>query len=405
MYWANFLHIYQPPTQKEEIVRKVADESYRKLVKILHDNRRGKITLNINACLTEQFDKYNMHDIIDGLKFLAERGQIEFTGSAKYHPILPLIPEGEIDRQIELNNQTNSYYFGNTYNPKGFFPPEMCYNDKVGRIVKNMGYKWIIMDEIGFNGRLNNVRKDAIYESDDIITFFKERATSAGITYGKCRNLSEFREFTRNIINEGEYLLSGTDGEVYGHHREGQERLLIEASKDKDIEMVTISELGEVYNRREEAFPLASSWSTWEDEMVEGIPFPQWRYPGNEIHEVQWQLAYLALDLVRDTSEKNGRYEESRDLLDRGLHSCQWWWASCRPWWDVGMIEYGCELLLKSVLTLDTDVSKEAKDKAGYLTEIIKKTAREWHEGGKAQRFKTEYQTTHRDVSSMLTFG
>jgi len=35
MHWANFIHIYQPPTQTEEITRRVTDECYRKLVDIL----------------------------------------------------------------------------------------------------------------------------------------------------------------------------------------------------------------------------------------------------------------------------------------------------------------------------------------------------------------------------------
>lgn len=35
MHWANFLHIYQPPTQTEEIVRKVTDECYRTLVRVI----------------------------------------------------------------------------------------------------------------------------------------------------------------------------------------------------------------------------------------------------------------------------------------------------------------------------------------------------------------------------------
>ncbi len=51
MYWANFLHIYQPPTQTEEIVNKVAREAYRPMVEILRAHPEGRITLNINACL------------------------------------------------------------------------------------------------------------------------------------------------------------------------------------------------------------------------------------------------------------------------------------------------------------------------------------------------------------------
>ena len=44
MYWANFLHIYQPPTQTEHIVRKVTSECYRTLVKVLDESPRAKIS-------------------------------------------------------------------------------------------------------------------------------------------------------------------------------------------------------------------------------------------------------------------------------------------------------------------------------------------------------------------------
>lgn len=70
MYWANFLHIYQPPTQTEEGVRKAAGECYRKLVEILSRHQCARITLNINASLTEQLDRYGLHDLIDGLRRL-----------------------------------------------------------------------------------------------------------------------------------------------------------------------------------------------------------------------------------------------------------------------------------------------------------------------------------------------
>lgn len=124
MYWANFLHIYQPPTQTEAIVRKVTEECYRTLVRVLNEAPHAKITLNINAVLTEQLERYGFKDVIEGLKRLAERGQIEFTGSAMYHPILPLIPGEEVERQIKLNTEVNRRYFGDAYQPLGFFPPK-----------------------------------------------------------------------------------------------------------------------------------------------------------------------------------------------------------------------------------------------------------------------------------------
>ena len=38
-------------------------------------------------------DDYGYGDIIEGITMLASRNQIDFTGSAKFHPLLPLIPK------------------------------------------------------------------------------------------------------------------------------------------------------------------------------------------------------------------------------------------------------------------------------------------------------------------------
>ena len=49
MYWANLFHIYQPPGQKKEITRKVANESYSPIIEILKNRPEAKINLNFNA--------------------------------------------------------------------------------------------------------------------------------------------------------------------------------------------------------------------------------------------------------------------------------------------------------------------------------------------------------------------
>ncbi|MBI4187425.1 MAG: hypothetical protein HY530_07995 [Chloroflexi bacterium] len=408
MYWANFLHIYQPPTQTEAIVRKVTEECYRVLVRVLEAAPRARITLNINAVLTEQLVRYGFSDVIDGLKRLAEMGQIEFTGSAMYHPILPLIPEEEAVRQIKLNTEVNRRYFGEVYRPQGFFPPEMCYSTGVAKIAAETGFRWIIMDEIAFGGRLGQSRDDTIYRLDeypDLAVFFKERPFSAGITYGNYPSAGPFLEALKGKLAADTYLLTGTDGEVYGHHRPGQERLLQEVFEARGPQTCTVSELLRLFKRREKASPLPSSWSTWEDEMAQGIPYPQWDYPGHELHRLQWQLTRLAIGLVKDVPQGTAGYAGARRLLDEGLHSCQYWWASCRPWWDTGMIEWGARKLFDAVSSVREAVPPDQLQQASALFDSIVAMARRWQETGEANRRKEEYLTQHREVSSELTFG
>ena len=72
MFWANFLHIYQPPTQKEIWVKRIADESYRKIINGLLEIPRAKITLNINGILCELLERFGAKDVLHGIKKLLQ---------------------------------------------------------------------------------------------------------------------------------------------------------------------------------------------------------------------------------------------------------------------------------------------------------------------------------------------
>src|SRR3989344_2551506 len=89
MYWANFLHFYQPPTQKPFWIHRVAAEAYRPILSGLKKQGRTKITLNINGILLEHLDNCGEDDVISLIRDLLKSGQIELTGSAKYHPLPP----------------------------------------------------------------------------------------------------------------------------------------------------------------------------------------------------------------------------------------------------------------------------------------------------------------------------
>jgi hypothetical protein len=408
MYWSNFLHIYQPPTQTDAIVRKVTEESYRTLVRVLREAPAGKITLNISGTLTEQLARYGLDDVIRGLRELAERGRIEFTGSAMYHPILPLIPKEEVIRQIKLNTDINQRYFGEVYEPTGFFPPEMCYNYEVAQTVSELGFRWMIVDEISLSGKIGAARCDRIYNVEglqDFLVFFKERPFSAGITYGTYPSAEPFLAALKGRLEEHSYLLTGTDGEVYGHHRPGQENLLSEIFAKGTPRTCTISELSKYFVQVDTVLPLPSSWSTWEDEMAQGIPYPQWKYPGHQLHKLQWQLTDFVLHTVKEAPPGAPRFSEARTLLDQGLHSCQYWWASCRPWWSVEMIRWGAQKLYQAVEVLGDAIDKKRKDEAGKLFQAVVNLARDWQESGEAQRLKRGYKKEHPEVSTELTFG
>jgi len=342
------------------------------------------------------------------LKNLAEKGQIEFTGSAMYHPILPLIPQEEVVRQIQLNTGVNRKYFGDVYHPQGFFPPEMCYSQEVAKTVAGMGFRWIIVDEIAFYGKIGQARNNVIYTHKEIpglVVFFKERPFSSGITYGSYPDAKPFLHSLGERVPSHSYLITGTDGEIYGHHRPGQENLLREVYQTGSLQTCTLSELLYLFEGSEISDPLPSSWSTWEDEMTNGIPYPQWQYPDHELHRLQWQLTCLAIETIKSLTHENQAYQEARGLLDQALHSDHFWWASCRPWWDTGMIERGAKTLFDAVQRVKEAVPQGKTRQISDLFNQIAEVAHKWQDSGEAQRRRQTYLKEHQEVLSELTFG
>lgn len=406
MLWANFLHFYQPPTQKEFWVKKIANESYRVIVRGLLANPKARLTLNINAGLTELFDRYDCHDVIDGLRELAERGQIEFTGSAKYHPFLPLIPEDEIRRQIELNTETNRKYFGNAYNPKGFFPPEMGYSRKVADVVRSMGFSWLIVDELAYNGKMNQLQPDTLYTldgTDDFTIYFRERDASFRILSAEV-GISVFSagmllKLLGDRVHRDEYLLTAMDGETFGHHRPGLDTLLFELYTVPELKSVTLSEIPQHITKRQPCEPLSSSWALMRKDLEQQTPFSRWNDETNPIHQMQWQLTNLAIESTRKLSQSDTAYPAVRHMLDQAIHSDQYWWASASPWWSIEMMEAGAKDLSDVILHNPTTTPEE-RALATKLYHDIVFTAFEWQ---RTDKISARIKASDEDVTQRIT--
>lgn len=375
----------------------VTSESYARLVAILEQFPTAKITLNINACLTEQLLQYGYGDLVRRLGRLAERGQIEFTESAKYHSILPLIPEREARRQIEENFESNRCTFGEVYSPKGFFSPEMCYSRRVAELVWNLGYQWIILDQIAYDGSLEEVPADTLFTIkgiDGFKVFFRDRRMSDNLTFGRIQKSNELLTEIQRSQGNREYLLTATDGEIYGHWCPGLPDLLRDIYATEALTSLTISDLTKLLPQGQAIEPIPSSWASQPEELAQGIWYSMWSHPQNKIHRLQWKLTELAIETISETSREDSGYERARSLTDAGLHSCQYWWASCRPSWSTDMIETGARQLRDAILVLNVS-HQSVKEEAQELYHEIMRTVWEWQRSGKARRKAQAYLRHH----------
>lgn len=401
-YWAPLIHIYQPPTQKIDILKQIDEECYKPLFNELKRYDNTKFCLNINGVLIELLNKYGMSDTLDLIRDLVGENKIEILGTAKFHPILPLIPKKEVKRQIRLNEEINREVFGKGWIKRGFFSPEMAISSQVAKIVKEFGYEWVIMSGISCP---MSWCYDKIYKSPNgLKLYFRDDILSNKIAFKKLTAKEFLQELGIMYKNKGEkkqndtYVITAMDGETFGWHIKHYEKTflgktlrLIEENnyqKQKDsknkvdeIKIEFISNLDQFFPYAEERIvPISSSWSTSYEDLKCKVPYPLWKHPENNIHKYYWKimkslnkLMELAdnLDLTKDWDIEN-YYNTARYFYDRGLHSCPMWWANpFQDTWSPNLIYKGIELLMRAALNAQLAlVNAGINDGDGYFDSI-----------------------------------
>lgn len=354
------------------------------MLDVFEQQATAKVTINICGVLTDLLSQHNASDILERMAALASKGRIEFVESAKYHAILPLISEQERQRQIKLNHQTNRHFFGKAYKPRGFFPPEMCYSPEVGQCIKRLGYEWVLLAGVAHPETwpldfISNISGDAaglkVFYRDDIISnkiSFHE-LDSAGFIQALAGLSGDKKDI---------YVITAMDAETFGHHirdwektflakvyetiqsldrtyysNEQQRKTMVSTTsqildgidKSHAVRVVTVSELLNIFPGKSSKAPRPSSWSTTKEDIANNNFYPLWSDRGNRIHQLQWQHMELSCACVhfaeglKDLDNEARQFLDiARDILDRALHSCQFWWANkARGLWSVNLIYKG----------------------------------------------------------------
>jgi hypothetical protein len=375
-YWANLLHIYQPPIQTKEVLERINRTCYVPLFKMLEKHDKIKTTLNISGVLLDLLDQWNHEETIQMIRKLVFKGNIEIVGTAKFHPLLPIIPEKEVIRQIQLNKQTNEQYFGK--DGIGFFSPELAIDDNVLKIIKNQGYTWAIISGVASQpGKwiTNKIQKTSygltIFYRDDIISnkiafnritpmeFVKTLENGINGIISSDLELSNPKE---PINSTDEFLITALDGETFGHHIANYETIFLETvynliENTENVKTVFISDLIGLFPEETEVKPKPSSWSTTDKDLAHGVYFPLWNHPSNPVHKIMNKMM-KSLDKIIALCDKYydkqkidiNYYESARYFYDRAIFSCSSWWASMRPSWSPILIFKGADMMMLAAL-------------------------------------------------------
>lgn len=366
MLWINFLHLYQPATTEDHFVKEATEKSYLRILRAIEENPNTKFTLNIQGCLFLLWEDLGYQYIISRIKKLINEGRIELTGTASHHALLPLVSDEEIVYQINENERILKKFIGSDFKPKGFFLPEMAYSARVAKIIKQLGYDWIIADEIAKNGKLNqvNFNKNYLDTKSGLAVIFRSRKESQSyvpnLIQEKLNNGSDFNNA----------LITATDGELFGLRHVDQSAVFENILKNKNLHTKTISEFISVKKETEEIALIDCSWESTEEELKNGQPYILWLDKKNKIHTKLWALANLAIRTVEEY-KNDANYEWARLHLARGLASCTFWWAAGRDFklfsaisWNPDQIEKGINELIRAIRSIEDKKSRETKIEA-----------------------------------------
>lgn len=362
MKWFSFLHFYQPANIEGEIIKEAAEKSYFRLLRLFEENSNLRMTINVSGCLLERMSELGLDDFAQRLKPLIKSGRIEIVGTAAYHAFLPLLPEEEIIFQIKEQEKILKKYL-DTSRPKGFFLPEMAYSGAVAKIIKNLGYEYLILDPIAFspkNKKDFNALKTYQDQASGLKIVFRNRAWSTKYAPD---------HFQRSLENERkETIITASDAELYGLRHEDQSAELEKVVKNSGMMTGTISEFILSTISPEKIILRSCSWESSERELLAKNPYELWRGKKNEIHRALWGLANLVIKAVHENQKDSGFFW-ARWHLSRGLASCAWWWSSGHDFskhfgplaWSPDELERGVNDLLRAVRSLENKKTRRQK--------------------------------------------
>lgn len=311
------------------------------------------MTVNISGSLIEHLMLTQPgRKVLDRFKKLYHRNQVELVGSAMYHPILPLIPEREVLRQISLNTEWLQKVFGSRFQANGFFLPEMAYSPSVAKLLDDMDFEWMLLDEISFNGKLapRPLLQGATIRGTQLKVLFRDRVLSN--TYPPFRVLAPDLAHTKKIV------ITATDGELYGHHHQDSEKHFVQALEHPNIHTLTCSDALRLFKSKHVISPIASSWESSELDLRNRIPFALWDHPKNQTHQRLWKLV-RSISHFLETETNDPNIDWAQHHFDRGLSSCTQWWMSGEKvgvWgnisWNPDEMGKGVDELMRAVRSL-----------------------------------------------------
>ena len=141
------IHNHQPVGNFDHIMARATDNAYAPLVGALERHPRIRLALHYSGPLLDWL-KPHRPDLLQRIRALAARGQVEILTGGYYEPILAAIPDADKRGQIEKLTRTITAEFGSA--PEGLWLAERVWEPHLARPIGEAGVRYTIVDDTHF---------------------------------------------------------------------------------------------------------------------------------------------------------------------------------------------------------------------------------------------------------------
>jgi 4-alpha-glucanotransferase len=211
------LHNHQPVGNFGWVFAEVFEKAYEPMVDALERHPGVSLSLHYTGALLDWLVA-ERGDMIDRLRALVDRGQVEIMGGGYFEPVLVSLPERDRVGQLERMAKDMEGLFGRR--PLGAWLAERVWEPDMPTSLAAAGYEWTILDDAHF--RAAAIAEEDLwgpYTTEDQGQLLRVFGTEQGLRYRiPFRKVEDVIEYLRNHATDaGDRIgMMGDDGEKFG---------------------------------------------------------------------------------------------------------------------------------------------------------------------------------------------
>ncbi len=141
------VHNHQPVDNWDHVIQEATDKCYRPFLALLEKHPGVKMSVHYTGYLLDWLAEHHP-DLIEQLKRLIQRGQVEVFTGGMYEPILSIIPDEDKTGQIMRLTHRIQELLGAA--PKGLWLAERVWEPQLVKFLAEAGVKYICLDDSHF---------------------------------------------------------------------------------------------------------------------------------------------------------------------------------------------------------------------------------------------------------------